>query len=73
MNVKQLRQSCKELQIRGYSRMNKAQLESAIYIKSVSNWYTDLCTNGSLVIEDDNLDDKNLNIEPLQDNEACKH
>jgi len=53
--------------------MNKAQLESAIYIKSVSNWYTDLCTNGSLVIEGDNLDDKDLNIEPLQDNEACKH
>ena len=43
MNVKELRARCRELNIKGYSRWTKAELESAIYIKSVSNWYTDIC------------------------------
>ena len=42
MNCKQLRERCKELKIRGYSKFNKAELESAIYIKSISNWYDDI-------------------------------
>ena len=65
MNVKQLRQTCRELNIRGYSKMTKAELESAIYIKSVSNWYTDICKNG-IVIEDESFDEKELNIEHIQ-------
>tara|TARA_B100000497_G_C7518135_1_gene315069 strand:- start:395 stop:706 length:312 start_codon:yes stop_codon:yes gene_type:complete len=39
MNVKELRAICKHLKIRGYSRWSKAEMESAIYIKSVFNWY----------------------------------
>ena len=65
MNVKQLRQTCRELNIRGYSKMTKAELESAIFIKSVSNWYTDICKNG-IVIEDENLEVQELNIEHIQ-------
>lgn len=65
MNVKQLRQTCKELNIRGYSKMTKDELESAIYIKSVSNWYTDICKNG-IVIDDENLDELELNIEHIE-------
>ena len=55
MNIKELRARCRELNIKGYSRWTKTELESAIYIKSVSNWYTDICKNG-IVIEDENLD-----------------
>ena len=65
MNVKQLRQTCKELNIRGYSKMTKDELESAIYIKSVSNWYTDICKNG-IVIDNENLDELELNIEHIE-------
>lgn len=42
MNCKQLRERCKELKIRGYSKFNKAELQSAIYIKSIANWYDDI-------------------------------
>ena len=42
MNVKELRLLCKQLNIRGYSKMNKAQLESVIYLKQISDWYNDL-------------------------------
>jgi hypothetical protein len=52
MNVKQLRQSCKELNIRGYSKWSKAELESAIYLKQVANWYND-AIQGCIVIEDE--------------------
>lgn len=45
MNCKQLRERCKELKIRGYSKFNKAELESAIYIKQISNWYDDIIMN----------------------------
>lgn len=65
MNVKQLRQTCKELNVRGYSKMNKAELESAIYIKQIANWYDD-AIQGSIVIKDDSFDEKELNIEILQ-------
>ena len=30
---------CKMLGIKGYSKMNKAQLESIIFIKKVADWY----------------------------------
>lgn len=65
MNVKELRQQCKELKIKGFSKMTKAELESAIYLKQVSNWYSDVL-QGCIVIEDDNLDKAELNIENLQ-------
>jgi hypothetical protein len=65
MNVKELRQQCKELKIKGFSKMTKAELESAIYLKQVSNWYSDVL-QGCIVIEDDNLDEAELNIENLQ-------
>jgi hypothetical protein len=65
MKVKELRQTCKELNVRGYSKMNKAELESAIYLKQVSNWYDD-AIQGSIVIEDDSFDEEELNIENLQ-------
>jgi uncharacterized protein (UPF0254 family) len=42
MKVEELRLQCKQLNIRGYSKMNKAQLENAIYIKQISDWYDDL-------------------------------
>lgn len=42
MNVKELRLLCKQLNIRGYSKMNKAQLENAIYIKQINHWYDDI-------------------------------
>ncbi len=32
-------QECKQLGIKGYSNMNKAQLESLIYLKKVADWY----------------------------------
>lgn len=65
MNVKQLRQACKELNIRGYSKMTKAELESAIYLKQVDNWYNDVI-QGCIVIEDESFDEKELNIEHIQ-------
>jgi hypothetical protein len=65
MKVKELRQTCKELNVRGYSKMNKAELESAIYLKQVSNWYDD-AIQGSIVIKDDSFDEEELNIENLQ-------
>ena len=64
MNVKQLRQTCRELNIKGYSRWTKAELESAIFIKSVSNWYTDICKN-VIVIDDENLEVQELIIENI--------
>jgi len=30
---------CKRLGIKRYSKMNKAQLESIIYLKKVADWY----------------------------------
>ena len=66
MKVKELRQTCKELNVRGYSKMTKAELESAIYLKQVSNWYSDLIQQDCIVIEDENLDEEELNIENLQ-------
>ena len=65
MNVKELRARCRELNIKGYSRWTKTELESAIYIKSVSNWYTDICKNG-IVLDDENLEVQELNIEHIQ-------
>ena len=64
MNVKELRARCRELNIKGYSRWTKAELESAIFIKSVSNWYTDICKN-VIVIDDENLEVQELNIENI--------
>jgi hypothetical protein len=55
MNCKQLRERCKELKIRGYSRFNKAELESAIYIKSIYNWYDDIIMD-SIIIEPEEVD-----------------
>ena len=51
MKVEELRLQCKQLNIRGYSKMNKAQLESAIYIKQISDWYDDL-----LMIKSEEID-----------------
>ena len=65
MNIKELRARCRELNIKGYSRWTKTELESAINIKSVSNWYTDICKNG-IVIDDENLDELELNIEHIE-------
>jgi hypothetical protein len=45
--------------------MTKAELESAIYLKQISNWYDD-AIQGSIVIEDDSFDEEELNIENLQ-------
>lgn len=42
MNCKELKAQCKELKIRGYSKMTKAELENVIYLKQISNWYDDL-------------------------------
>ena len=39
---KELLHKARELKIKGYSVMNKAELESAIHIKQISNWYEDL-------------------------------
>jgi hypothetical protein len=64
MNVKELRARCRELNIKGYSRWTKAELESAIFIKSVSNWYTDICKN-VIVIDDENLEVQELIIENI--------
>lgn len=38
----ELKQHAKELNIKGYSKMNKEHLESAIYLKSVCAWYDSL-------------------------------
>ena len=65
MNVKELRARCRELNIKGYSRWTKDELESAIYIKSVSDWYSDICKNG-IVLDDENLEVQELNIEHIQ-------
>jgi hypothetical protein len=51
MNVKELRLLCKQLNIRGYSKMNKAQLENAIYIKQINHWYDDI-----LMIKSEEID-----------------
>jgi hypothetical protein len=64
MNIKELRARCRELDIKGYSRWTKTELESAIYIKEVSNWYTDICKN-VIVIDDENLEVQELNIENI--------
>ena len=64
MNVKELRARCRELNIKGYSRWTKTELESAIYIKEVSNWYTDICKN-VIVIDDENLEVQELIIENI--------
>jgi hypothetical protein len=39
---KVLREQCKEYKIKGYSKMNKAQLASVIYLKQVSDWYEEI-------------------------------
>ena len=38
----ELKQHAKELKIKGFSKMNKEHLESAIYLKSVCTWYDSL-------------------------------
>ena len=42
----ELKQHAKELKIKGFSKMNKEHLESAIYLKSVCTWY-DSITEGN--------------------------
>jgi len=51
MKVEELRLQCKQLNIRGYSKMNKAQLENAIYIKQINHWYDDI-----LMIKSEEID-----------------
>lgn len=65
MNVKELRAICKHLKIRGYSRWSKAEMEVAIAIKSVSNWYDDIMPNCSIEIKNEDLEDAELNIQHL--------
>jgi hypothetical protein len=50
MNVRELKAKCKDLNIKGYSRMNKAQLQSVIYLKQISNWYDELYQQGFVTI-----------------------
>jgi hypothetical protein len=45
-----LRQQCKEFNIKGYSKMNKAQLESVVYLKQVASWYDELEEKGFVTI-----------------------
>ena len=64
MKVEELRLQCKQLNIRGYYKMNKAQLESAIYVKQISDWYDDL-----LMIKPEEID-ISLDIISLYSNET---
>jgi hypothetical protein len=66
---KELIQQAKELSIRGYSKMNKAELESAIFIKQVSDWYDDISTQ--ILIDPQDID-INQDIILLDNNETSQ-
>ena len=59
----ELKQHAKELKIKGFSKMNKEHLESAIYLKTVCTWYDSL-TEGNTDKVNDRSD---LNFGSLQD------
>ena len=48
----ELKQHAKELKIKGFSKMNKEHLESAIYLKSVCTWYDSLTEGNTDKVND---------------------
>jgi|DEB0MinimDraft_10_1074344.scaffolds.fasta_scaffold04339_6 hypothetical protein len=68
---KELIQQAKELEIRGYSKMNKAELESAIFIKQVSDWYDDISSQTQILIDPQEID-INQDIILLDNNETSQ-
>lgn len=59
---KDLRERCKEYKIKGYSKMNKAQLASVIYLKQVSDWYEDIQNNAVVVDLEANIDQEIISL-----------
>lgn len=48
----ELKQHARELKIKGFSKMNKEHLESAIYLKSVCTWYDSLIEGNTDKVND---------------------
>ena len=68
---KELIQQAKELEIKGYSKMNKAELESAIFIKQVGDWHDAISSQTQILFVPQEIDinqDKIL----LDNNETSK-
>jgi hypothetical protein len=70
MNCKELRMRCKELQIRGYSKFTKAEMESAIYLKQVSDWYDDLVKPHITFEEEVNIDEEIISLNTNETSEC---